>query len=238
MEARIDPVLLWSRAAGVGLVGFLLGTIGHVLADGLLPGPATLTALLLFSVLVSAPMLARQASVPQLVLMIVSGQTMVHLALTLTAGHRGDAAAAGQRATAIGTSPPAGATPTLPTLDGHRVGSLQDAYQGVIASPGSNAPVLPVGHLINDMHAHAAMMVAHLVAAALVGVWLGYGERCLWTLLALTGRQVTAALRIIEPAPPTPPPASAATTWTTPQRPTDRWRSQPRSRRGPPLPAC
>jgi len=237
MEARIDPVLLWSRAAGVGLVGFLLGTIGHVLADGLLPGPATLTALLMFSVLVSAPMLARQASVPRLVLMIVSGQTMVHLALTLTAGHRGDAAAAGQRATAIGTSPPAGATPTLPTLDGHRVGSLQDAYQGVLHGPGgSAAPVLPIGHLVNDASQHAPMMLAHLAAAVLVGLWLGYGERCLWTLLALTGHPVSVALTTLRPLPTSPP--AAVPTVSTPSRPTSRWRSQPRSRRGPPLPAC
>jgi hypothetical protein len=43
------------------------------------------------------------------------------------------------------------------------------------------------------MTAHAPMMAVHLVAAALVGLWLAYGERCLWTMIAVTGRRLFAA---------------------------------------------
>ena len=213
MEARIDPVLLWSRAAGVGLLGFLLGTVGHVLADGLLPSPATLTALLLFSVLVSAPMLAhrRPASAPRLVLMVVGGQTLVHLALTIVAGHRDDHAAT--QAQAGGTTPAGSAA--LST--GHSPGHL-------------------AGHLVDDLQAHTPMMAAHLAAAVLLGLWLAHGERCLWTLLALTGHPVAVAALDHVPLPQQPPTSRPHQNVT--RRNLSRWRSQPRSRRGPPLPAC
>ena len=43
------------------------------------------------------------------------------------------------------------------------------------------------------------MMVAHLVAAALVGLWLAYGERLLWTLVALAAHAVLALVRVVVP---------------------------------------
>ena len=39
------------------------------------------------------------------------------------------------------------------------------------------------------------MMVAHLAAAALVALWLAYGERCLFSVLALTARLLLALVR-------------------------------------------
>ncbi len=38
-------------------------------------------------------------------------------------------------------------------------------------------------HLIADFSAHAPMMMAHLMAGATVGMWLGVGERALWALI-------------------------------------------------------
>ena len=180
----MDWCVLWARAVAVGSIAFSLGVAGHVMADGLLPGPLLLGSLLALSVLLSVPMLNRPASRLRLVAMMMGGQTLIHLALSVSAGHTGDrpAPAAGHTA-ATGLR-------TLPVVDGHRLGSLQDAYQGMSGQPSSMAPTLPVGHLINDMSAHAPMMVAHLAAAALVGLWLAYGERCLWTLIALAGRRI------------------------------------------------
>ena len=125
----------------------------------------------------------------------------------MTAGHRGDGSSPG-----AAVSPSSGATGLrdLPVVDGHRVGSLQDAYQGMSGQPTSFAPTLPVGHLINDLSAHAPMMAVHLAAAVLVGLWLGYGERCLWTVLALTGRRVLAAAWLLTPV-ATPPRPGLAT---------------------------
>ncbi len=229
MDARVDPWLLWPRAVGVGVVTFGFGVVGHVTADGLLPGPGLLGALLAMAVVLSAPMLARPATRLRLVAMLVGGQTVVHLVLTVTAGHRGDAGAS----TATGPAPPG--LPSLPTVDGHRVGSLQDAYHGATGQAGALAPSLPLGHLIGDLQAHAPMMAAHLAAAIAVGLWLGYGERCLWTVLALTGDRVLMATWALVPAPAAPVLHRAAAARRAPDVRASRWQARPHSRRGPPV---
>jgi hypothetical protein len=228
MEARMDPCVLWARAIGVGSIAFFLGVVGHVSADGLLPGPLLLGALLALCVLLSVPMLGRPASPLRLVAMLVGGQTVIHLALTLTAGHAGDAPRAG-----AAVARPRGLD-RLPVVDGHRVGSLQDAYQGA-AGHAPLAPTLPVGHLIDDLSAHAPMMVAHLVAAALVGLWLAHGERCLWAVLALTGRRVLLATWALVPVPAGPALSPSYAADRVLAGPRSLWLVRPHSRRGPPL---
>jgi hypothetical protein len=228
MAGRIDPCVLWSRAALVGAIAFFLGVAGHVTADGLLPGPWLLAGLLWFSVLAGVPLLNRRAGPVRLVSMLVGGQAAIHLALTVTAGHAGDTATAASgpgRGTALGA---------LPVTDGHRVGSLQDAYQGVTGPP-PMTPALPVGHLVEDLSAHAPMMAAHLAAAALLGLWLAHGERCLWTLLALTGRRVLAAVLLLVPAPLPPQSRWRYAVVATLTGPRSRWLVRPDSRRGPPV---
>ncbi|MEP9364931.1 hypothetical protein ABLE68_18355 [Nocardioides sp. CN2-186] len=227
MEARMDPCVLWARAFGVGAISFFLGVAGHVTADGLLPGPLFLTALLGLSVLLSVPVLNRPAGPLRLVAMLVGGQTVIHLVLSVTSGHRGDpgVTTAVARPTGVGS---------LPVVDGHRVGSLQDAYQGM-AGQQPLSPTLPVGHLINDMSAHAPMMVAHLVAAALVGLWLARGERYLWTILALTGRRVLLAAWALVPARVAPTTLASYAAVRDLPGPRSLWLVRPASRRGPPL---
>jgi hypothetical protein len=219
--------VLWARAGVVGSLAFLLGVVGHVTADGRLPGPVFLTVLLTMAVLLSAPMLSRPASSLRIVTMLVGGQTLLHLVLTVSAGHAGD------RRTGTGAAR-SSALDSLPVLDGRRVGSLQDAYDGAGDQPGGLAPTLPVGHLVDDLSAHAPMMAAHLVVAALVGLWLGYGERCLWTLIALTGRRILMAARTLQPV-------AVAVRLTmvdgalAPAGPRSVWLVRSDSRRGPPL---
>ena len=226
MTNRVDAAVLWVRAGLLGFVAFFLGVVGHVTADGLLPGPAMLAVLLALSVVLSAPVLNRRASPWRLVALLVSGQTLIHLALTVTAGHRGDVAVA---------AAPHGATlGTLPVVDGRRIGSLQDAYEGAAHQAGGLAPSLPVGHLAADLSAHAPMMAVHLAAAALVGLFLSCGERCLWTLIALTGRRIVAvavALRLIV----APPRISPVDVSRAPSGPRSARLVRSASRRGPPL---
>lgn len=227
MTDRVDAAVLWARAGLLGAVAFFLGVVGHVTADGLLPGPALLAVLLVLSVALSAPMLHRRASPLRLAGMLVAGQTAIHVALTVSAGHVGD------RAGAVPSR--AGALGALPTVDGRRVGSLQDAYDGAADQAGAAlAPTLPVGHLVDDLSAHAPMMAAHLAAAALVGLWLGYGERCLWTLIALTGRRVLAVALALRPV-LGPPRITAVDAERAPSGPRSVWLVRPDSRRGPPL---
>ena len=225
METRLDTSVRWIRALVAGSVAFVLGVAGHVTADGRLPGPAGLTVLLAFSVLLALPVLGRRVSSVRTVGLLVGGQAFIHLCLTMTAGHVGDSRATSTAATPSGLG-------SLPTIDGRRVGSLQDAYLGT--PDGAVAPVLP-GHLVADLQAHAPMMVVHLLAAALVGLWLARGERLLWNVAALTARHLVA---LVSPALPVAVPVVSSASYVAlhaPAGPRSVWLTRPDSRRGPPL---
>ncbi len=223
----MDAGVLWARAVGVGSIAFFLGIAGHVTADGLLPGPLLLSTFFALSVLLSAPVLSRPAGRLRMVGLLVGGQTAIHLALSVTAGHTGRApVATGPRHASADLG-------SLPVVDGRRIGSLQDAYDAA-SGQSDLAPALPVGHLLSDLSDHAPMMVGHLAAAALVGLWLAHGERCLWTVLALTGRRIHAAVLLLVPValPVTRSAYAADRALTGPRSP---WLVRPHSRRGPPL---
>ena len=154
-----------------------------------------------------AALLGGPASTLRVVLLTVGGQTFIHAALTVTAGHRGDHVAA--------TPPARHVEPTLPATSGRRTGSLLDQYDAARAAAGGTADtelVLPAGlrHLVADLTgAHAPMMALHLAAAALVGLWLAVGEHALWALVALAaGAVLPRAVRLLAVAvTPTPGPA-------------------------------
>jgi hypothetical protein len=225
METALDARLRWLRALLVGSVAFFLGTAGHVMADGLLPGPVGLATLFACSTLLALPVLGSRVSSVRTVALLVGGQTLIHLCLTLTAGH------AGQQRTGHHPLVPAGTT-SLPTVDGRRVGSLQDAYLGT--GDGPVAPVVP-GHLVGDLQAHAPMMAVHLLAAALVGLWLAHGERLALAVVTLTGHRLVAIVQVEVPvAVPAGSRASYAALHA-PAGPRSVWLTRPGSRRGPPL---
>lgn len=220
---RPGAALLWVRAAGVGLLAVFLGVAGHVTAEGRLPAAGVLVGLTLAAVLLSAPMLARPVGALRLVVMMIGGQALVHLVLTTTAGHVGDPGAA--PAVRRVSSP-------LPSVDGRRVGSLQDAYDAAGALT-ATTPAVPQ-HLVEDLVSHAPMMVVHLAAAAAVGLWLAVGERALWQLLAMTGRRLVLAVHLVL-FPLLPAPSRPAAAATRVLRPVATSRIRPLLRRGPPL---
>jgi hypothetical protein len=234
---RVSAAALWSRALVVGSMAFFLGVTGHVMADGLLPGPVLIAVLLGFTVLTTAPVVVRRVGAPAMVALLVGGQTFIHLCLTMTAGHRGDHAVAAASAAPPVPAPPTADLGTLATVDGRRVGSLQDAYRSVTDVPPGGSAGAPlrdaIGHLVADLHAHAPMMLAHLVAAALVGLWLAHGERVLWTLVELTRRVLIALVRPVVTTPVARRvPARVATQ--APPCPRTLWISRAHARRGPP----
>jgi hypothetical protein len=188
MESHATISVPWVRALFAGSFAFFIGTAGHVMADGLLPGTPFLVVLYVFLVALSVSILARPASHLRMLGLMVGGQTFIHLCLTLTAGHVGDPKAPPS------TAPRDTGLAQLPVVEGHRVGSFQDAFVGSSAQP-ATTPTLPIHHLVADLSAHAPMMAAHLAAAALVGLWLAYGERCLLAVLALTARLLLALVR-------------------------------------------
>ncbi len=233
--------VLWARAVALGAVTIFLGVAGHVSSDGLLPGATGVTFLGAVAVLSSLPVVGRRITRRAMLGHVVAGQAVVHVALTLTAGHRGTTH--GTPSPGPGAAPP---TASLPTVDGQRVGSLHDAYQSGQSGQSGQSVVdqLPVGtgapsplvHLVEDLSAHAPMMAAHLTAAALVALWLAHGERLLWDLVALLGRRLAEVLTV-----PAASVAPRASLWVPVRH--DATAAAlfrligPHPRRGPPLPA-
>lgn len=170
VEAQVGRFALWARAGLVGALTCFLGIAGHVTADGLLPGLPVLVALAVGSVLVSVPLLARPATSTRLLLLLVLGQSGVHLVLSLSAGH-------------VEPAP----------QHHHEAGSLAHGHGEVAADAGSGL-VPALGHLVDDLAEHGPMMAAHVAVAALIALWLAHGERCLWALLAVSARFVVGAV--------------------------------------------
>lgn len=205
MPERATPVVRWSRALVVASVAFGLGLVAHLAAGGLVPGPLGLAVLFALATAGCAALLGRPASTVRITALVVAGQTAIHAALTAAAGHAGDPV---RHATAL-PAPPV-VPPVVPGAD--RRGSLHDAYERASLARGGTADqlVVPdwVQHLVDDLSGpHAVMALAHLVAAALVGLWLASGERALWALIRLsrsalgaTVRGLVAALGVV-PAP-------------------------------------
>ena len=179
------PLLLWGRAGVLTGSTFLVGALGHVTAGGLLPGVPALLLLLATGTTVAAVFLSRPASTRLLVGLVVVGQTLVHGALSLTAGQAAGHGA-GHGAASYRHAPLPG---SLPTGSGGRVGSLQDHYEATVAAPVATGLTVPDPAALLD---HAPMFLAHAVAGVLVGLWLAVGERAVWALLALAVRTVLA----------------------------------------------
>ena len=178
----MDPVAVWVRAALLAAVTMFLGVAAHVTADGLLPSVAWLVVLAALAVVPCAALLARPASTVRIVLTLAGGQALVHLALTVTAGHTTHAGAGHGHADG---------TRSHVDTAGSALETLQSGQLG--ATPGGLTAGGLVGHLVD----HAPMMLVHVLAAALVGLWLAVGERALWTLVALTGAVVLRPLLLL-----------------------------------------
>ena len=177
----MDPVMVWARAALLAAVTMFVGVAGHVTADGLLPSVAWLVVLALLIVVPCAALLARPASALRIVLTVAGGQALVHLVLTVTAGHTSHA---GSHDHAAGTA-----------AHVDTAGSALETLRS--ASPAPSSPGLSASSVVGHLVEHGPMMAAHLVAATLVGLWLAVGEQSLWTLVAMTGALVLRPLSLL-----------------------------------------
>lgn len=231
MEDRVSTPMVWLRAALVGSMFVFFGVVGHVTADGLLPGAFVLVSLLVLSVVLAGPFLARPASRLRLVLMLVCGQFVVHLALGISGGHRGQLHVPGVSGVMVVTPEQL----SLPIVDGRRVGSLFDASQALPGPTRVSPPGVPLAHLVDDLAANAPMMAAHVAAAVAIGLWLAHGEKTLWTLATLTARRLLLAIGLFQPVRAT---GSLAVRRADPCLVGPRrtlWHASPSAVRGPPL---
>jgi hypothetical protein len=177
--------MVWARAALLAAVTMFLGVAGHVTADGLLPSTAWLVVLTMLAVVPCAALLARPASALRIVLTLAGGQALVHLALTVTAGHTAQPGSGHVHAAEA---------PVHVDTAGSALQTLQ-AAAGV--QPVTSAGDLGASGLVEHTVGHAPMMLVHVVAAALVGLWLAVGERALWALVALAGALVLRPLLLL-----------------------------------------
>ncbi len=185
------PALRWGRAGLLAAVCTGSGSFAHHLADGLMPGPTAIVVLFCVCVVTAGSVLGRPASTLRIMVLLMGGQTFIHGALTAMSGHRGDPP----------VTVPAPVPAPAPVPDGRRVGSYYDV---VYANPGLGARHAeltvpePVQHILADLTGpHAAMALAHLAAAAVVGLWLARGEAALWTVLLLTAGTTRQLLRCL-----------------------------------------
>jgi len=176
---RATGTLVWVRAFVLAAVALATGAVAHVQADGLLPGTDVLLVVTALGALACAPLLTREVSTPRLVVLLVAGQSVVHLVLSVTAGHRGQAASA----------PTIDRTPVTPMPTGRRGSYFDVAYAPAAGQHDAGLSVpAPLLHAFGDVTAHPGMALAHVLAAAACGWWLAQGERALWDLLRLAGR--------------------------------------------------
>ena len=171
-----DAVLRGMRVLTLSSVLFTTGLAGHVAGDGAMPAGWVLVALFVLIVAASAPFVGAALSPARVVALLVGGQGVLHAVLQLLGGTAGTATTT---MCGEGTGAPV-SSPSSSHLMMH-----PDAA----ASHGSLMSLMNGGHLV--------MLLAHLAAAVVVGVWLAAGERALWMLLALTARPLVDAWRTI-----------------------------------------
>ena len=166
-----NTVLRWVRA--LALASVLLGSAvaGHVAAGGFAP---TATVLLPLFVLVAAalvPLLKAPASTRRVTALLVVGQGVLHVLLQVLGGSAA-VEVAGHSIAAPGTV----AADPLSTHLAH----------GVASTPTDSSLVLVTGD-------HLAMLLAHVAAALVVGLWLAAGERAAWRLVSVAALPVVDA---------------------------------------------
>jgi hypothetical protein len=171
-----DSVLRALRTLTLPSVLFASGLAGHAAAGGATPAASVLVPLFVLTVLMVAPFAGGAASPALSVALLAGGQGLLHAALQLLGG-------TGMATTTIGGAATAAATASAST------GSHLMMHHGAAASHGFVLSRMSEGHLV--------MLLAHLAAVVVVGVWLAAGERAFLTLLALTARPVVDAWRTV-----------------------------------------
>ena len=172
-----DVVLRWVRALTLPSVLFTSGFAGHVAGGGATPAASVLVSLFVLTVVVVAPFARAPIRPAGAVALLVGGQGLLHAALQLLSGTAVTApivmCGAGTVAMAASSS----------TTSCHLMTHSGDASHGLAM------PLMSGGHLL--------MLLGHLAAAVVVGVWLAAGERALWMLLGIAARPMVEAWRTV-----------------------------------------
>lgn len=171
-----DAVLRWMRALTLPSVLFFSALAGHAAGGGAAPSGSVLVPLFALTVAAVAPFARSPIRPAAVVALIIGGQGVLHAAFQLLSGTAGTA-----------TTVMCGAD-----LGGAAVSSPSGCHVMTHPSAASHGLATP---LING--GHIAMLLGHLAAAVVLGVWLAAGERALLMVLVLAVRPVVAAWRTV-----------------------------------------
>jgi hypothetical protein len=174
-----DAVLRWVRALTLPSALFTSALAGHAAGDGVIPAASALVPLFVLTVVAVGPFAAAPIRPARAVALLLVGQGLLHAALQLLGG---TAVTTTTAMCGMGTGPDSVSAPTSCHLMTH---------SGAALSHGSALSLLGAGHLV--------MLLAHLAAAVVVGVWLA-GERAFWIVLLLAARPVVDAWRTVTDA--------------------------------------
>lgn len=171
-----DAVRCLVRALTLPCVSFASGLASHAAGGGLVPTGSVLVVLFVLTVVVVAPFARAPLRPATAVALLIGGQGLLHAGLELLSS-----TAVPAPIVMCGASTDVMAA--APTTSCHVM------MHGGAASPGLAMPVLSGGHLV--------MVLGHIAAAIVVGLWLAAGERALCMLLVLGMRPVVNAWRMV-----------------------------------------
>jgi hypothetical protein len=171
----------WMRALTLASVIFTVGLVSHTAAHGVIPDASALLRLFVLTVLALAPLAGVSMSPTRVAAVLLGGQGLLHVAFQLL-GRSAVGAMPTSCAAAMGAA--AVSSPTNSYVMGsHLMTPPGTASQGFAMSPVGGG--------------HAVMLLAHLAAAIVAGVWLAAGEQVFWTLLALAARPLVEGWRTV-----------------------------------------
>nr|WSY54809.1 hypothetical protein OG999_34880 [Streptomyces sp. NBC_00886] len=162
------------RAAVFAAVCVLLAALGHVMMSGNhVPGWA-LAAGLVATGATGWCLAGRERGLPLIVTVVVAAQTVLHYAFSLARSASGETAATNMT-----------------------MGSMQTDSMDMGHTSMSPMDSMPMGDPPAGGTSSTGMLVAHLLAALLCGLWLAYGEKAAFRILRAVAGRLAAPLRLL-----------------------------------------
>ncbi|MFI1422434.1 hypothetical protein ACH4VX_31605 [Streptomyces sp. NPDC020731] len=163
------------RAAVFAAVCVVLAALGHVMMSGDHVPLRTLAAGWAVTGALGWGLAGRERGLPLITAVAVAAQTVLHSAFSVVG--------------------PSG-------TDSMDMGAMPHGTHSMPTGTGTGAGM--EGHMAPSGHSSAGMLAAHLLAALLCGLWLGYGERAVFRVLRAVGGWLAAPTRLLFLAPVPP----------------------------------
>ncbi|MFI6549454.1 hypothetical protein ACIBO9_40045 [Streptomyces prunicolor] len=162
------------RTAVFAAVCVVLASLGHVMVSGSYVPAWALSAGLVVTGATGLCLTDRERGIPLVVTVVVAAQAVLHSAFSLAQSTSGESAA---------TNMTMGSMQTDSMDMGHLATSHMDS--------------MPMGSSAANGTPSTGMLVAHLVAALLCGLWLAHGEKAAFRILRIVVGRLAVPLRLL-----------------------------------------